>query len=99
MSSSLAIGDFSRATHLSVKTLRHYHRLGLLIPAEALEQPAQGHHGLLGLHEALLEPGQVFGDQCVAGIDVGCLQHGTDLVQRHRGHQRTREPGRGTPTA
>jgi DNA-binding transcriptional MerR regulator len=31
--SSLAIGDFSRATHLSVKTLRHYHRLGLLIPA------------------------------------------------------------------
>jgi DNA-binding transcriptional MerR regulator len=34
MSSSLAIGDFSRATHLSVKTLRHYHRLGLLIPAE-----------------------------------------------------------------
>jgi DNA-binding transcriptional MerR regulator len=34
MTSSLAIGDFSRATHLSVKTLRHYHRLGLLIPAE-----------------------------------------------------------------
>jgi DNA-binding transcriptional MerR regulator len=34
MASSLAIGDFSRATHLSVKTLRHYHRLGLLIPAE-----------------------------------------------------------------
>jgi len=32
--SSLAIGDFSRATHLSVKTLRHYHQLGLLIPAE-----------------------------------------------------------------
>ena len=34
MPSSLAIGDFSRATHLSVKTLRHYHRLGLLVPAE-----------------------------------------------------------------
>jgi DNA-binding transcriptional MerR regulator len=34
MPSSLAIGDFSRATHLSVKTLRHYHRLGLLTPAE-----------------------------------------------------------------
>jgi DNA-binding transcriptional MerR regulator len=30
--SSLAIGDFSRATHLSIKTLRHYHRLGLLVP-------------------------------------------------------------------
>jgi DNA-binding transcriptional MerR regulator len=33
MPSSLAIGDFSRATHLSVKTLRHYHRIGLLVPA------------------------------------------------------------------
>ena len=31
---SLAIGDFSRATHLSVKTLRHYHDAGLLEPAE-----------------------------------------------------------------
>jgi len=31
---SLSIGDFSRATHLSIKTLRHYHRLGLLEPSE-----------------------------------------------------------------
>jgi DNA-binding transcriptional MerR regulator len=31
---SLTIGDFSRATHLSIKTLRHYHRFGLLVPAE-----------------------------------------------------------------
>jgi len=34
MRPSLTIGDFSRATHLSVKTLRHYHGLGLLVPAE-----------------------------------------------------------------
>jgi DNA-binding transcriptional MerR regulator len=33
-SPSLAIGDFARATHLSVKTLRHYHRIGLLEPAD-----------------------------------------------------------------
>jgi DNA-binding transcriptional MerR regulator len=33
MHPSLAIGDFARATHLSVKTLRHYHRIGLLEPA------------------------------------------------------------------
>ena len=33
MPSSLAIGDFSRVTHLNVKTLRHYHRIGLLEPA------------------------------------------------------------------
>ena len=30
----LAIGDFSRMTHLSVKALRHYHDVGLLTPAE-----------------------------------------------------------------
>jgi DNA-binding transcriptional MerR regulator len=34
MSASLAIGDFSRATHLTVKTLRHYHETGLLEPAQ-----------------------------------------------------------------
>jgi DNA-binding transcriptional MerR regulator len=34
MRSSFAIGDFARATHLSVKTLRHYHRIGLLEPAD-----------------------------------------------------------------
>jgi hypothetical protein len=30
---TLTIGDFSRATHLSVKMLRHYHNIGLLEPA------------------------------------------------------------------
>jgi DNA-binding transcriptional MerR regulator len=38
---SLAIGDFSRATHLSVKTLRHYHGVGLLVPAEV--DPGSGY--------------------------------------------------------
>jgi DNA-binding transcriptional MerR regulator len=33
MSTALTIGDFSRMTHLSVKTLRHYHRVGLLEPS------------------------------------------------------------------
>jgi DNA-binding transcriptional MerR regulator len=33
MLASLAIGDFSRATHLTVKTLRHYHEAGVLQPA------------------------------------------------------------------
>jgi DNA-binding transcriptional MerR regulator len=34
MRPSLAIGDFSRATHVSVKMLRYYHRIGLLEPAD-----------------------------------------------------------------
>lgn len=33
MGGMLSIGDFSRATHMTVKTLRHYHRIGLLEPA------------------------------------------------------------------
>jgi DNA-binding transcriptional MerR regulator len=41
MRASLAIGDFSRATHLSIKTLRHYHRVGLLEPADV--DPDTGH--------------------------------------------------------
>jgi DNA-binding transcriptional MerR regulator len=34
MAAYLSIGDFSRATHLTVKTLRHYHQIGLLEPAD-----------------------------------------------------------------
>jgi DNA-binding transcriptional MerR regulator len=34
MGTSLTIGDFSRMTHLSVKTLRHYHQVGLLEPTD-----------------------------------------------------------------
>lgn len=34
MQSRVTIGDFSRASHLSVKTLRHYHEVRLLEPSE-----------------------------------------------------------------
>jgi DNA-binding transcriptional MerR regulator/effector-binding domain-containing protein len=34
VNSTLPIGDFSRATHLSVKMLRHYHEIGLLEPID-----------------------------------------------------------------
>ena len=33
MSAALSIGEFSRITHLSIKTLRRYHEAGLLVPA------------------------------------------------------------------
>src|ERR1700757_1507660 len=35
MRTRVTIGDFSRASHLTVKTLRHYHEVGLLEPSEA----------------------------------------------------------------
>jgi DNA-binding transcriptional MerR regulator/effector-binding domain-containing protein len=34
VTASLTVGEFSRMTHLSVKTLRHYHQVGLLEPAQ-----------------------------------------------------------------
>ncbi|HEX4492986.1 MAG TPA: MerR family transcriptional regulator [Acidimicrobiia bacterium] len=34
MTGTLTIGTFARATHLSVKTLHHYHHVGLLVPAD-----------------------------------------------------------------
>ena len=33
MTAGLTVGELSRITHLSVKTLRHYHEVGLLEPA------------------------------------------------------------------
>jgi len=45
----IAIGDFSRMTHLSVKALRHYHDLGVLEPAEV--DPYSGYR--------FYQPGQV----------------------------------------
>jgi DNA-binding transcriptional MerR regulator/effector-binding domain-containing protein len=33
VTATLSIGEFSKLTHLSVKTLRHYHDVGLLVPA------------------------------------------------------------------
>src|ERR1700738_4627261 len=34
MQDALTIGEFSLTTHLSIKTLRYYHQVGLLKPAE-----------------------------------------------------------------
>ena len=41
MTIALSIGDFSRMTQLSVKTLRHYHEVGLLEPDRV--DPATGY--------------------------------------------------------
>jgi len=37
----IAIGDFARMTHLSIKALRHYHDVGVLVPAEV--DPSSGY--------------------------------------------------------
>ena len=40
MTSTLTIGDFFRAAHLSVKMLRHYHEVGLLEPVGPTDSEA-----------------------------------------------------------
>ena len=45
MTSYLSIGDFSRATHMTVKTLRHYHDIGLLEPAAVDPQTGYRRYG------------------------------------------------------
>jgi MerR family regulatory protein len=42
MSISVSVGQFATMTHLSVKTLRHYHHVGLLEPVYATPRPATG---------------------------------------------------------
>ncbi|UCR87837.1 MerR family transcriptional regulator [Mycetocola spongiae] len=51
---TLSIGDFSRATHLGVRALRNYHRLGLLIPSAVDERTGYRRYGVEQLREALL---------------------------------------------
>jgi DNA-binding transcriptional MerR regulator len=46
MKSSLTIGEFSRATHLSLKTLRYYHRIGLLEPASVDSSTGYRYYGI-----------------------------------------------------
>ena len=42
----LTIGEFSRLTHLSVRTLRRYHDAGLLVPATVDETSAYRYYGV-----------------------------------------------------
>jgi DNA-binding transcriptional MerR regulator len=48
----MSIGDFSRATHLSVKALRLYHREGLLEPAEVDDSTGYRRYGVDQIHIA-----------------------------------------------
>jgi DNA-binding transcriptional MerR regulator len=44
MADTLTIGDFSRITHLSVKTLRHYQKVGLLEPVKVDPRTGYRHY-------------------------------------------------------
>ncbi|MGF6885096.1 DNA-binding transcriptional MerR regulator [Nocardia sp. GAS34] len=46
MREGLTIGEFSRVTHLTVKTLRHYHDVGLLAPVHVGEDTGYRYYSL-----------------------------------------------------
>jgi DNA-binding transcriptional MerR regulator len=51
---TIGIGDFARATHLTIKTLRHYHGIGLLEPAEVDEFTGYRRYGTDQISQALI---------------------------------------------
>jgi DNA-binding transcriptional MerR regulator/effector-binding domain-containing protein len=51
---TIGIGDFAKATHLTIKTLRHYHRIGLLEPAEVDESTGYRRYGTDQIPQALI---------------------------------------------
>ena len=46
MSNTVSIGDFSLMTHLSIKTLRYYHQVGLLEPVEVDPDTGYRYYGV-----------------------------------------------------
>ncbi len=54
MNVAVPIGEFSRLTHLTVKTLRHYHDVGLLVPDEVDRYTGYRRYGTAQIDDALL---------------------------------------------
>ena len=54
MTASVAIGEFSRLTHLTVKSLRHYHDQGLLVPYAVHEPTGYRRYSIDQVPDALL---------------------------------------------
>ncbi|HEX4451194.1 MAG TPA: MerR family transcriptional regulator [Kofleriaceae bacterium] len=52
MSERLTVGDFSRATQLTIKTLRHYHEIGLLDPASVDPQTSYRYYSAQQIPQA-----------------------------------------------
>ena len=80
MVSSLAIGDFSRVTFLSVKTLRHYHRIGLLEPAEV--DPVTGYRRYTNAQIPIAQVIRRFRDLDMPLDDIGSVLRAPDQVSR-----------------
>src|SRR5438067_1412017 len=81
MQASLAIGDFARATHLSVKALRHYHDLGLLVPAAI--DPWSGYRRYTTDQIPLAQVIRRFRDLAMPLEQIGAVLRAPDLQTRN----------------
>jgi DNA-binding transcriptional MerR regulator len=82
MSGSLTIGDFSRATFLSVKTLRHYHRVGLLEPS--FVDPVTGYRRYTSDQIPTAQVIRRFRDLDMPLEDIGSVLRAPDRTARNR---------------
>jgi DNA-binding transcriptional MerR regulator len=79
---TLAIGDFSRATHLSIKTLRHYHEAGLLEPAHV--DPGTGYRRYRTDQIAKAQIIRRFRDLDMPLTDIRAVLAAPDMETRNR---------------
>ncbi|MEU3982423.1 MerR family transcriptional regulator [Streptomyces sp. NPDC026672] len=81
MSELLSIGDFARATHLSVKALRHYHDQGLLKPVQIDAASGYRRYGLEQIPTAQII--HRFRDLGMPLGDIRDVLHTDDLIARN----------------
>ena len=91
----LPIGDFSRATHMSVKTLRHYHRVGLLEPAEV--DPYTGYRRYTTGQIPAAQIIRRFRDLDMPIEEIQGVLAAPDIADPQRADRRAPEPAGGRP--
>ncbi|MER7805128.1 helix-turn-helix domain-containing protein [Streptomyces parvulus] len=77
----LSIGHFARMTHLSVKTLRHYHDIGLLEPAEV--DPATGYRRYTEQQVPIAQVIRRFRDLGMPLEELSAVVHTEDAAARN----------------
>ncbi|MFB6726578.1 GyrI-like domain-containing protein [Kribbella sp. NPDC056345] len=80
MTATVTVGEFSRMTYLSVKTLHHYHEIGLLAPASVDPSSGYRRYGTDQVGVALLI--RRLRDLRMPIADVRALVSSTDQAQR-----------------
>lgn len=87
MESRIAIGDFSRATHLSVKALRHYHDVDLLRPLKVDRHSGYRFYGTGQIEDALvirhLRKLEMPIDQVKAVLRAASLEERNEIIVAH----------------